>query len=262
MCKKKRQSGFTLIELLVVLAILTVLTSILSLSMAGVKDMTRRITCASNMRQLMLAYQLYSQDKRELPGGGNWVGCITRSDVDGNTSSAVTNGVIYPYTRDISLYRCPASWYDYYVSYTVNWSFGQRAIDPQGTIIRKFTEILDPASALVLLEEFDARGWNWGSMVLKFPGQPDWPVGWPLQWTDSVAGNHKAGYDTTYNGACSPPVPARGDNLAFADGHVEFWVWKEWFTLLGGIGAHDSSRDAPGSTDLLRLEPVFNLWHP
>lgn len=256
--------GFTLLELLTVLAISTVLMATLVPSLAGVKTAVRRTTCGSNMRQLMLAWQMFSNEKQVLPGGANsGVDSFTRNDEYGNNVNAITQGCAYPYVREISLFKCPTAWYDYYVTYSQNWSLNSgRPINPQGTIIKKFLAIPDPANTVALLEEYDARGYIQGATVLKFPGQPEWPSSWPLQWTDSVAGNHEAGFDTTYNGASSPAVPARGDNLAFADGHVQFWVWQEWFTLLGGIGQHDSARDAPGSKDLLRLQPVFCPWLP
>jgi len=79
-----RQSaiGFTLIELLVVVAIITVLASILFPVFASARRAGYKAKCASNLRQLALANQMYAEDYdgRFVPaasdifasGGGQW----------------------------------------------------------------------------------------------------------------------------------------------------------------------------------------------
>lgn len=54
--------GFTLIELLVVIAIIAILASILFPVFAQAKEASKRITCASNMRQLGVAWTMYAND--------------------------------------------------------------------------------------------------------------------------------------------------------------------------------------------------------
>jgi prepilin-type N-terminal cleavage/methylation domain-containing protein len=61
---KKR--AFTLIELLVVIAIIAVLSAILFPVFAKAREKARQTTCASNMRQLGLAWIQYMQDYDEI----------------------------------------------------------------------------------------------------------------------------------------------------------------------------------------------------
>ena len=60
MCQRKK--AFTLIELLVVISIIAVLLSILMPALQAVKEKTRRVICASNLRQRTLVTLVYAQD--------------------------------------------------------------------------------------------------------------------------------------------------------------------------------------------------------
>ena len=51
--------GFSLVELLAVIAILSLLVMILAPSLHRAKEMTRAVVCASNQRQMGLAFQVY-----------------------------------------------------------------------------------------------------------------------------------------------------------------------------------------------------------
>jgi prepilin-type N-terminal cleavage/methylation domain-containing protein/prepilin-type processing-associated H-X9-DG protein len=57
-----KTSGFTLIELLVVIAILSLLVAILLPSLQKAKDLANTTICLSNMRSLLLANTMYSNE--------------------------------------------------------------------------------------------------------------------------------------------------------------------------------------------------------
>src|ERR1700733_14163574 len=89
------KKGFTLIELLVVIAIIAILAAILFPVFAQAREKARQTSCASNLKQLGLAYVQYVQDYDELMpsaiSGSSWEGWA---------------GLIYPYVKSTGVYSC------------------------------------------------------------------------------------------------------------------------------------------------------------
>jgi prepilin-type N-terminal cleavage/methylation domain-containing protein/prepilin-type processing-associated H-X9-DG protein len=101
----RRSRGFTLIELLVVIAIIAILAAILFPVFAQAREKARQSTCLSNMRQVGLGLQMYTQDYDEtLP--------YNRSDVpnfgDPRAQSNFLSAII-PYTTTRKIFVCPSS---------------------------------------------------------------------------------------------------------------------------------------------------------
>jgi len=72
--------GFTIIELLVVIAIIAVLISMLLPALGGARGASRAVQCASRMRQLGTALDLYANDHRGLyppRESPRWVALLT-----------------------------------------------------------------------------------------------------------------------------------------------------------------------------------------
>jgi len=125
-----KRRAFTLVELLVVIAIIALLIAILLPALSRAREAANRAVCASNMRQLGIAFLTYHADfKGFLPCAANDPGCVnpTRAWVAWYAPDHYSGSLIAPYLgknmgRRILL--CPSDTSvgqrTYPFSYTVN----------------------------------------------------------------------------------------------------------------------------------------------
>jgi prepilin-type N-terminal cleavage/methylation domain-containing protein/prepilin-type processing-associated H-X9-DG protein len=108
--QRDHSRGFTLIELLVVIAIIAILAAILFPVFAQAREKARQASCQSNVKQLGIATLMYVQDYDETfplaqysDSSVYWFGAKSGTQWD------KTKGLLYPYTRNHQIQRCP-SW--------------------------------------------------------------------------------------------------------------------------------------------------------
>jgi prepilin-type N-terminal cleavage/methylation domain-containing protein/prepilin-type processing-associated H-X9-DG protein len=199
-----KREGFTLIELLVVIAIIGILAALLLPALSSARDKARTAQCAGNLRQISLGLQLYADDHDDFfPVAG---GTIRWDQKDATTGLGSWMQQIFPYVKNKSVYHCPLdqrSPFSYFLgaraAFAVNNAFS--------SVSRKR---IDKPTAFVL--SGDTGGAGGGALFDPLDADKD-------DYTQNCVGG------PTATGApwISWQRHSAGQNLLFADGHVQWY---------------------------------------
>ena len=249
-----KKKAFTLIELLVVISIIALLLSILMPGLQLAKAKAKNLLCTTNVKGIITAWHMYSGDNGEKLMSAEtrydnpvderpfWVWNPTivgttnpvpwsnpRYPVDptqAEREEGLKRGVIWPYLETVDVFHCQSdkSKGGNFRSYSMIDSMnGSGWVFPDAYKIYKGQgEIVNPAGRIVLLEESDPRGCNFGSYVMD-PRED--------KWNDPM---------TVWHGGASA--------FAFADGHAEIKKWdQETVAIFTDVDPETGSRTSDGT---------------
>jgi len=183
---------------------------------SGGRERAKRAVCLTNLRQLTLAWTQYADDNdgkivrgdirehdNEHPNEIPWVekdwprGALS----DAQMIQAIKYGALFPYTKNIRLYKCPNALFGERRTYAVVDSMNADDLDG-GTMLKHKTEILKPHDRAVFVDDGGATLMGAWSIHYRRPS-----------WWDEPPNRH-----------------GDGGTWSFADGHSEYWKWQDPLT--------------------------------
>ncbi|HLI47894.1 MAG TPA: DUF1559 domain-containing protein [Chthonomonas sp.] len=228
--KSKSNNGFTLIELLVVIAIIAILAAILFPVFAQAREKARAISCASNLKQLGLAFKMYTTDYDEhYPFGGWRPADPTNGASDGTWDWQNSTA---PYIKNRGIFRCPDStdsledpndptswqWNRNPVSYLYNNNLGVNRQPLSEAAVNA------PADCWMVLDGHS--DWNCNNVTHDACGGTDWMGRRHTVWNieDTIWGNRASlvdGWLSWQGFTWGLPRHQGRANICYADGHVK-----------------------------------------
>ena len=228
----EKQRGFTLIELLVVIAIIALLLALLMPALEKARELGRRAVCLGNLKDLSLAWIMYSDDNdgKLVNGEAGDLSDAARNWPDNNFNPpkvytevpwvyktdpgaavidqeiGIKEGALYSYSKNTKVYRCPGGKARHMRTYSITAALngdGSSLVNGNSMLwVKNKSLVRRPHERIVFIDEgYTVDPGNNRSFKIKYDN--------PSQWID--------------------PPPVRhggGTTVVFADSHTGHRKWS------------------------------------
>lgn len=248
--------GFTLVELLVVMSIISLMMSILMPALSGAREQGQRVHCMANLKSLAMAWSFYAEYNDGKPCSPDtlwnededdnyWVahGPDWENNDTGNTEQAIRDGVLWPYTQSLGVYKCKRDVSNFLCSYSIS-----------AGAVRGLHEISKSSEKMLFVDASSSFKWIHG---------PYAPIYIELVGLDIKPVWHKWRHCPCF---CSckgrmQQITARhagGCNMVFADFHCEHFKWEDPRTIKFADREIPAEKAFLKNPDLRRLLKVLH----
>lgn len=236
------EKAFTLIELLVVIAIIAILMAVLMPALGRAREQGKRVACLNNLKQLTMGWILYADDNDDKVPYANtgrndaWVVYPGANATKEQSLDGIRSGTLFRYCPEVQLYKCPTGVRGEFVTYAITDAMnGYDGIaGTENLMVYRRMQIKRADQRIVFLDEGRLSPNSW---TLHYQEE---------RWWDQITARH-----------------GDGTNLGFADGHSEYWKWKDPRTievaemdydLWQNSGRQGALSYSPNNEDLHRMQ--------
>ncbi|MDR3708906.1 MAG: DUF1559 domain-containing protein [Capsulimonadaceae bacterium] len=222
--KNRQASAFTLIELLVVIAIIAILAAILFPVFATAREKARQTSCSNNMKQMMTACALYSQDFDEYyvpaycSSNQGWDRIINQYVAKSNSTTVTYGWESCPDDQVTRTTNLGTRSYSLNSGPTFSATSALRSGPSGYGLSLMFSQVAAPAATLYLVEREQYNNTT-AAQSCSNASNP----------------NDQAGATSSGGPNLSAPVHSGGWNYGFCDGHVK-WMQPQQTVGTPGVG--------------------------